>query len=178
MTTPANPALEPCPFCGSENVTYDDTNDFVYCCECTAEGPRCGSSKLSITAWNCGVLRERLKALEKDNQALMYRVTEMLSPKSESGLVRDLTDEANFQMKRAEAAEARVAELEKAFGDGEGVIAVADIKTTLSREYLRGRDDGVRIGFEKAREYQGPLQVVTYRNVDAVLAELKKGSSK
>lgn len=182
MTTPANPALEqlePCPWCGGVTHLYQNLQDSsqIQCMSCQAVGPHVYGGNKAIAAWNGGVLRERLKASEEGRS--------------------NFKANCEFHRERAEAAEARVAELEKRLAAMHEQLDLVpanhrDImdndeahNITWNAAYLRGRDDGVRIGFEKARE--GVVADSTawlrlgclFRSADEVLAELrgeKKGA--
>lgn len=157
-TTPANPAMEPCPFCGGNAFQLYDEDSNAYaqieCHNCGAEGPMIGiggkrvadqTREDYITAWNSGALRERFANLKSKLTAV--------------------GEERAAEWKRAEAAEARVAELEK------GIVTLDSIdQSALDAAYLRGRDDGVRIGFERARE---DYYEEKYTSADQVIAELR-----
>lgn len=46
--------IQPCPFCGSTNLSTDDARDFVSCLDCYTEGP-CNpgqGSAANVEAWN------------------------------------------------------------------------------------------------------------------------------
>lgn len=54
--------INPCPFCGSENMTIESYNYrtwfYVRCHSCGAKGPEVNDKPLAITVWNKGVPNE------------------------------------------------------------------------------------------------------------------------
>lgn len=45
--------LQPCPFCGSEDI--EKRNHFITCAVCEADGPVKGNKQDAINAWNSRV---------------------------------------------------------------------------------------------------------------------------
>ena len=62
--------LEPCPFCGSEDVTIfgADGKWHASCCGCGASSVMCGSHEEAFDAWNSRVV---------DNDELRYLIMEI-----------------------------------------------------------------------------------------------------
>ena len=45
--------VEPCPFCGSENIDWEDEGFcFVMCLDCDARGPTTPDIKEAVEKWN------------------------------------------------------------------------------------------------------------------------------
>ena len=46
--------VEPCPFCNSDNVEFDEAGIayVVFCVDCEAQGPVAGELKKAVEKWN------------------------------------------------------------------------------------------------------------------------------
>ncbi|HGV9229872.1 TPA: Lar family restriction alleviation protein [Providencia rettgeri] len=55
------PEINPCPFCGSENITIEShdyrTWFYIRCHSCGTKGPDVNDKPMAIMAWNKGISR-------------------------------------------------------------------------------------------------------------------------